>query len=690
MIVLSSHLFAQNIDRTIQIDGKSVSYSLIPHDYSLKDQASDNLKFTKIESTVIDLGPRDSSVLIKFKLIKPFETNHYKLYSPIPYFDSISAYTKSRGELVKQISGKYISKERRSDKDPYPTFDIDFNGKDEIDVFIKVSTKTFYVVPLIIAEEESYSSFISIRNIFLGAFAGIMLCMLLYNLVLAFYTHDRNYWYYLGYILFIGLAQFSFLGIDYYLLGIRPVWSNHFMFLGSSFSGILGALFALNFLKIRERLKKIYYILYIILIFLYSIVAVTYFLGLLNISYQLIQLSGLYGAMVILLTSLLLSLKGVRSAKIYLLSWSLLIVGLIFYVMKDSGIIPTNNLSIFSLPIGIAVETILISVALADRINTLRKETDEAQERVIEELARNENLIKNQNVILEEKVKQRTEELEKTLEDLKKAQVKLIESEKMASLGVLTAGIAHEINNPINYVTANVIPLRENIEIISELLSRYKALPSVEDQESEMKKIEAYEDEIELDYTLKETDELIDGIEEGAKRTYNIVEGLRTFSRSDSGASQQANINKGLKSTLAILKNELNSIKVNLSLDENIPDIQCQLGKLNQVFLNLLNNAIHAVEDRHSSDISKAEIDVSSILEDDCIVIKVRDNGNGIPENIQSKVFEPFYTSKPVGKGTGLGLSISYAIIEDHNGVINFESKEGEGSLFRIELPITK
>jgi signal transduction histidine kinase len=350
--------------------------------------------------------------------------------------------------------------------------------------------------------------------------------------------------------------------------------------------------------------------------------------------------------------------------------------------------VPTNNLSIFSLPLGVALETILISIALADRINTLRKENDNAQTRIIEEMTKNENLIKNQNIVLEEKVKQRTEELEQTLADLKKAQVKLIESEKMASLGVLTAGIAHEINNPINYVTANVVPLRENIFAIADLIERYKRLLEDGPTKESLAEISEIESKLELEYTINETNELIDGIEEGAKRTYTIVEGLRTFSRGDTTASQKANVNKGLESTLAVLKNNLNNIKVVTDLDPSLPEISCQLGKLNQVFLNLLNNAIHAVEERHSSDIENARINISSKALAEKIEIVINDNGTGIPEETQSKIFEPFFTSKPVGKGTGLGLSISYAIIEDHNGSINFTSKENIGSEFVIELPI--
>jgi signal transduction histidine kinase len=151
---------------------------------------------------------------------------------------------------------------------------------------------------------------------------------------------------------------------------------------------------------------------------------------------------------------------------------------------------------------------------------------------------------------------------------------------------------------------------------------------------------------------------------------------------------QYVDINTGIRSTLAVLKNNLHKISVIENLDESLPMTICQLGKLNQVFLNLLNNAIHAVEERYKREPTQSKIEITSRSDQKNIYITIEDNGTGIPEEIQNKIFEPFYTSKPIGKGTGLGLSISYAIIEDHDGALNFRSQSGHGTWFEISIPI--
>jgi signal transduction histidine kinase len=229
----------------------------------------------------------------------------------------------------------------------------------------------------------------------------------------------------------------------------------------------------------------------------------------------------------------------------------------------------------------------------------------------------------------------------------------------MASLGVLTAGIAHEINNPINFVSANVIPLKENIEIFTKLLSEYKTIDLNQPKE-ELARIEKMEDEFELDYLLKETGLLIDGIEEGARRTHSIVDGLKTFSRGDGRELSLADINSGIRSTLSVLKSKLKGIKIDLELDSDLPLLYCQIGKLNQVFLNLINNAIDALEEKYGPNSKNSSIKIATYLSDeDRICISITDNANGISEDDKEKLFEPFFTTKPIGKGTGLGLAIS-------------------------------
>ena len=673
-----------NVGR-VQLDGQEVEYYMLKN--ALNYDSIPHYSFESSKPGILNFGQSSKPLLLKFRLTNKSKNELIAIFLPVPYIDTLIVFDSIPfNNYSFSISGSSVNPKSIKFKDPYPGALIQLDSDSSRDIYIYIKSTKQYILPLQYASKESFDISTNFRNIFYGGFVGIMLCMFLYNIVLAFYTKDRNYLYYIFYIVGITLAQISFLGISFYIFRNPQLYTDQLLFVGSSTAGVFGALFAISFLKIKQYLKLIYWF-FVGVILLYIVVFLLFTFGFPQVSYQFIQVAGLLGAVFSIYASIKLSLKGIRSAKIYLIAWSLLILGLIAYAIKDFGIIPTTNFSNFSFPIGVAIETILLSIALADQINTLKKDNEKAQERIIEEMSRNENLIKDQNIILEEKVKTRTEELEHTLNNLKKAQVKLVESEKMASLGVLTSGIAHEINNPINYVSANVVPLRENILALTELINSYKEL-TPENFEEKSKEIVLKEKEIELEYTLNETSELIDGIEEGAKRTYNIVDGLRTFSRSDTTAKRRANINKGIESTLSVLKSQIKAVTLQLELDSEMPLVNCQLGKLNQVFLNLVNNALHAIEEKFPDNLKSGVLTIKSYHDENTAFIQVADNGSGIPEESKTKIFEPFFTSKPVGKGTGLGLSISYSIIEDHKGNLTFESETGVGTTFTISLPI--
>ena len=275
----------------------------------------------------------------------------------------------------------------------------------------------------------------------------------------------------------------------------------------------------------------------------------------------------------------------------------------------------------------------------------------------------------------------KNEALNSALDDLKKTQAQLIDSEKMASLGQLTAGVAHEINNPINFVSGNVKPLQRDIEDILEVLHTYDKIIEAEKLENNFKAIQELKEKIDFEFVLSEINNLLDGIGEGAARTAEIVKGLRNFSRMDEHELKPANINQGLDSTLLILHNKLKQ-RIEIIKDYgDLPDIMCYPGQLNQVFLNILNNAQEAIE-------GEGSIYIKTCQEGNVVKISIKDTGKGIPEHVRKKIFDPFYTTKEIGKGTGLGLSISYGIIEKHNGKIDVVSIPEKGSEFIITLPI--
>lgn len=639
------------------------------------------LPFQKNSKSMLNLGITSKAFWVKLRLFNHREDSMVRIDIPVAYTDSVILYYPVNGRYEKLVSGELIKNTDRPVDDPHISFIIPVNPEITT-IYFRVRSHEQLIFPINVIPLEYH---FTTRNIFFGIFSGMILALFLYNLMLAFLLREQVYYMYLIFLFSIYFAQAELMGISYFFFGGWPTLNHLSVYVFSAFVGLSALRFMEKFLVLQVNMPKSQKYVNLAY-FLYLMLLITAVVGYQGIAYLIMQISGMYAATLALTISTKLSIRGNILAKFYLAAWSIFTLGIFIFVLKDYSILPYNNFTKLTMPFGVMIEVVLLSIALAHRINTLKKDNEKAQERIIEEMSRNENLIKNQNVILEDKVKQRTEELEHTLTNLKQAQVKLIESEKMASLGLLTAGIAHEINNPINYVTANVIPLRDNIKYLGQLISEYKSL-TPENFDEKISSILKLEEEIELDYTLTETSELIDGIEEGAKRTYNIVDGLRTFSRSDKTAKKISDINKGVRSTLSVLKSQLNSVPVKTEFDSSLPEVNCQLGKLNQVFLNLINNAIHALEEKYANDMSKALLTIKTYQDDSNVYVEVIDNGSGISKDALNKIFEPFYTSKPIGKGTGLGLSISYAIIEDHNGELSVTSEEGKGSSFVIRLP---
>lgn len=286
---------------------------------------------------------------------------------------------------------------------------------------------------------------------------------------------------------------------------------------------------------------------------------------------------------------------------------------------------------------------------------------------------------------LESKVQERTIELEQANIQLKEAQSMMVHSEKMRSLGELVAGIAHEINNPINFIHGNIIHLEKYSKDLLSLIEKYNELEKDIDPQK-LSDISNFKDEIELDFIQDDIGELIKSCKEGTERTKNIVLDLKNFSRLEEMVFTELDIPKEIDTTLNILNNKVkNKAKLNKNYAENLPKIDAYGGQLNQVFMNILDNAIYAIKDE-----GEVTINVFEIKEEKRVVVEFKDNGIGISEENIKKVFDPFYTTKPVGEGTGLGMSIAYKVITNHGGTMQIESEMGKGTTIRIILPISQ
>ena len=305
---------------------------------------------------------------------------------------------------------------------------------------------------------------------------------------------------------------------------------------------------------------------------------------------------------------------------------------------------------------------------------------------------------------LEEKVVQRTQELngknldlEETLYKLKATQSQLIQTEKMSSLGQMVAGIAHEINNPVNFIYANIEHANNYIECIVNLLNLYQ-----QEYSDTSAIIQKYKQENDFDFVIEDLPKIVDSMLVGSERIRKIVLGLRNFSRVDESATKPVDIHEGIDSTLMILQTRLQdklgySSNVVVKDYGDIPLVQCYASQLNQVFMNIISNAIDVLQQRDKK-LSIAELKNNSsqiiihtqlINNNDWVQISIKDNGMGINPEIKQRIFDPFFTTKPVGEGTGLGLSISYQIIvEKHGGKLDCISAPGEGTEFIIEIPV--
>lgn len=575
-----------------------------------------------------------------------------------------------------------------------PMFELPKHLKHEEVIFLKLKFKETFLAPISIIHKNALFELSSFRGVALGFFSGIMAVMFIYNLFLFIILRDKNYFFYILYILFTWLTQISIQGYaSKYFWQVNSLMDNVSVILFSNLAILFACLFTISFLNTKGfsllwhkimKLISICIIVNIIILFLDQ-----------RISFLIMQTITVTGAIMAFCAAYFVYFKKhFKPAGYYLVAWSILLLGAIFFILKDYGIVPYNNFTIYLLQITSAIEVMLLSFALADKINFFKKENEAAQTQALNASLKNQELIQQQNIYLEENVKKRTEELQNanatlniTLSNLKNAQSQLVDAEKMAALGQLTAGIAHEINNPINFVTSNIKPLELDINDLKEVITQYEEIDYTKDIPQQLEKINAFKKQIDIKFVNQEISSLLAGITEGAKRTAEIIRSLKSFSRVDETDIKPVDLNEGIKSTLILLRNSLPDNLIVVVDYGNLPNVECFPGKINQVFMNLISNAIHAIKNKENQN-QEEYLTVKTWFENNKVKISIKDTGTGMTEEVKHRIFEPFFTTKEIGEGTGLGLSIVFGIIEKHKGHIDVISNYGEGTEFIITLNI--
>ena len=563
----------------------------------------------------------------------------------------------------------------------------------ESTIYIRVHSNENLILPISIIKEETLLEKISFRGIIFGFYTGIMSIMFIYNLFLYIIIKDKSYIYYVFYILCAWLTQISIQGYSakYFWIASSKI-DDYSTTLFSIIALLFASLFTLTFLNTKhfsktfEKLIKIFSVLTILNL------AILFFGGT-STAFIVMQLLTLCGALLALSSSYFVYFKKhFKPAGYYLVAWSVLLIGAILFIMKDYGIIPYNNFTSYLLQISSAIEVMLLSFALADKINFFKKENEIAQAQALNASLENQKLIKEQNIVLEKRVQERTEELQNTnstlnvtLSNLKDTQSQLVDAEKMAALGQLTAGIAHEINNPINFVTSNIKPLELDINDLREIITKYEQLNFDKEIKPQIEEIVSFKQQIDLAFVNNEISSLLSGISEGAKRTAEIIRSLRNFSRLDESDMKPIDLNEGLDSTVVLVRSNIPNHITVIKDFGNLPKVECQPGKINQVFMNLISNAIQAIKSKETQ-AEEEFLTIKSWYIDQQVKISIKDSGIGMSDEVKHRIFEPFFTTKDIGEGTGLGLSIVFSIIENHKGNIEVISKLNEGTEFIITL----
>ena len=620
------------------------------------------------------------------------------------HLDFITLYKVKNNNIIDSIAtGDHLPFSTREFNNNMFVFSIDKT----CDYYLfKVQTEGMLSLPF---EFLTTAKFIEPAPLLNEFYYGMLLVAVCFVIFLVLRFRQLLYIYYLLNLVALGVVLGTDGGLMFeYLWPNRPI-INHFVIVFYS-TGIFLLLFVDKFLAIKENapgIKRIFNILYAVI----CVNACLNILGLYNFPIKVALIIATIIPFINLFAGLRIFFHNKSLANFfYNIAFVVYCIFYSIYILSFMDLFPTNYIIKNALFFANLIQILFLFLAIVEKFNSIEKERIKSDRLLIAEIKKNESILLNQNKILEERVNERTSEIEslneelnqtneelisaneslnrqkteieQTLLILQNTQNQLIQSEKMASLGVLVAGIAHEINNPVNFISASWQGIRRYLDEIKQLLDNYLAL-TPQNYKAEIQKINEKETKLGLQNVFRYFKTADKNIVNGINRVIEITSSLRNYSYQSDGNYAFCDLADSIKGSLVILSNEY---KYRIEVIEkygNVPPVKCISGKINQVFMNILNNAIDSIQGTGTITIRTYYDKASSK-----VVVSIKDTGQGIPDSVKSKIFDPFFTTKEVGKGTGLGLYIAYGIIQQHNGEILVTSEVGKGTEFIIKLPV--
>jgi len=660
------------------------------------EQVITSKEFKMMSQEIPNLGISTSAFWLKFEIKNNTNNSNLNLIIEQPNLDEVELYKLSSDEKHQVTrKGEYEAFHHKNYQHPNYILDIIIPKNESRTFLLKVKANEQIFLPLFVSSIQSTIQYISKQDTLFSFYAGIILAMLLYNVFIYFTVRDKSYLFYVFYILFILLTQIALKGYHFkYLMPDFPEWANRSVTLFPSIAGIAGIEFIKVFLRTKEKashLNKVFNVLKVI--FLFSIVLL--FFDFPIQSFQIMQTNTMLISVYALYVGFKIMKLGYRPAKFFLLAWSILLIGAFMYVLKDYGILPYNNITNYTLQTGSAIEVVLLSFALADRINILKAEKEVAQAEELKQRKENQEILTKQAETLTVQVNEATKELKTKNDKLEKAyrqveatKAELIQKEKTAALGQMAAGMSHGFNNDNTTIKLALSIIELNTTLHQEYVDYlHEILPQAKNIDTQLQALESYKKEVQYESITDDINNALKKANNGLEKIATNTKKLQDFSKIDSEGWVDTNINKDLNNLHDLWKSNLGAIKLTLDL-KDIPALICNAQMMNDCFKSILQNSIEAIKEKVMPE-KQGLITVKTRLMNGCVVISFADNGTGMTEEVEQKAFDLYFTTKGAKKN-GMNLTIVKSTVTAHDGQIEVDTKAGEGTTIRLIIPIQK